>query len=386
MANRVKHDGSRFDLIPLRDRRDADERCSLASQAVARALLDQAWWPEVVALTYHLPLTHPETEHLREIARCGVRDSATIHRALVDYVEWLQAIGQFVAAIYFAEVARDLAGEYVSFGLLIALATLYRQAARYEEAWETWETMEAMAMKVGSEEYRLRALNGKGIIRRHRGNLEEAAVIFRHVLAEAVGLPEIGGHAAVNLGTALERMGRDAEAIEAYWQGFNTFPSYQLTHKYRALLNVGCGLTKQGHLLDACRAFWLVEQMSHDWNLETNALIERLDVASMLHDKFTLPQIENALALRAHKMPVEVKTDYYFRLAQWAQREGETAKASRLYDHALKLAERGKMEHWTHRIRAVQEDGPATPERREDHRLTPIMLDLDVRSATAGAL
>lgn len=382
MANTGKHTGDFADLRPLIQRVATDGRCAEISQTIARALMGKLPWPGIVQAAHDLPLSNPEAAHLREIARAGNAKANNLHRALVDYVKWLTHVGQNPAATYFAEVARDLAGDYVSADLLIELATLYRLASDYDAAWATWTALEALGTRMGNEEHCLRALNGKGLILQRRGNLPLAEHTFRLVRSGALVNLELRGHGSTNLGCTLERMGRLPEAIEAHWEAFQTYPPHCPRDKWYALLNVAVAMRLQGQLVAADNALWLVERRCHNWLLETTAKIERLDVATMLVDRLEMQRLGMELQVRLPKMQPDVRLDYYYRLGLWAQREGRNP--DRYFNHALSLAERYRLGEWENKVLRARSETPATPEPQEDGRLAHIIIDLDLLAATSG--
>jgi hypothetical protein len=356
-------DGQEVNPMHARFRRDG---WRANASAMAAKALNEGWgWEIVLSATYDISgIDDAEARKLRRLCHAALNCPGDMQPALLDYVRYLHTgLGLPECAVIFGEGARVLAGDKVSGDLLAELGTLYRKMCRWKEADTAWTQLE----NLGSEEWRLRAQLGKGMIARHRGNLRRAEELFLTVAAGSHHLPAVRAMGLNNLGTVYDHMHppRYEDAALAYWDAHYLHPDPVL--RSSSLMNVGTAARGCRHwkLADLC--FRLVIHANRCWEDVTNCYIERLDVLSALHDLAGVRDVRNMLRFRVEQLTPDFRIDYHYRLGLIELRTGKNPAPE--WQQAYWLATQHRLGEWV--VRLEKELETPLPELRKIQHMEP---------------
>lgn len=344
-----------FDDSALLARIADDDDLGSASYSVARALAGLQAWPLLTSLP---PV--PETAHLRTITR---------HRDMNDvvvYAEFLSEHGYLAAAQTFLLLVPSLDADG-----LILLATVYRKLGLFYDAEQVWDRVDILGYQLKDRALELKALQGRGIIARHKGNLPWSLTLLDRVLEDATDFPEITAECQVNRGMVLALLHKPVDAALAFWAGYRVAKGEHT--RWSAYSSVGISLKDSGHWRGAAMAFRRIIAECPDWGLVTNAMIEALDLASLQNDGPQRYHLLNELNGRAKRMPPSMKCDYLTRLGIVASRLHDERKASHWYAEALSVAEEYGLNVWVMRLDGLAKAPPTLPIEAEDERLVELV-------------
>jgi hypothetical protein len=375
-------DGTEVD--PLLARAHHDGRKAEVSIEVAKALRGERSWPPTAQSVRDLVWDDEVCELLR-ICWAGEHYPKSLGPALLTYVRYLKSSGHPECAIAFGEIAYDLAGDFVDPEILMELAMLYARQDRFAAARGMWKQVQLMGIRERREEWRLQALNGLGRVEHRQGNYGIAREAFESVAADSRIFPEIRAMALNNLGDTLTHVTPPLleDAAVAFYEALylHTDP----TLRYSTLGNLGI-VAKDLHyyaFADVCLR--LVVSQSRCWDDVTNALIERLDLASLMEQPEEVVYIRTMLRFRIDKMSAAMQIDYRFRLGLMELRDGRSPAPD--WNQGMSIAQREGLHGWAFKMENALNSPPAhqRPEPVEYPRLISAYLDINQQCAMVGA-
>ncbi|HYK82235.1 MAG TPA: tetratricopeptide repeat protein [Gemmatimonadales bacterium] len=332
-----------------------------------------------------LPVTHTETAHLAGIARSAAdafqeQDVRLVLPALLAYAHELEDELRLDEALDVLETVVRVGGDRIgppdAIAVRLRLARVLRKRSEFDAADRHYEDAATLAAAVGDQRSQFISRLGRAHTLRGRGNLLQAELWLREILAECdlLGDREVQAWAEQDLGVVLSARGQPTEAVGHFWRAFDLNPDD--VSRTRALGDLGAMLLMVGDVGAAERALSEVVRRGAPREVLHNALIELLNCASYRRDRVGFERWRERCEVEQDGMPPHILVDFYLKTGIGRARFGQTDRAEALLGTALSIAEQAGLHEFFFRIgrilgglRDCQEEletgSPAAAEPRE---------------------
>lgn len=301
---------SRFDTVPLK------LRAANASVSYV-AYIGKMLWPSRLAALYPLPPSLPGWWVVGSIlGLIGV--TVLLIRMARRYpylaVGWLWYLGTLVPVIGLVQAGSQARADRFTYVPLIGLFLLAGWGI--PDLVRRWPSLEMALPPVAVLVILACAILARGQVR----HWETSTTMWENTLA--VTAENFLGHN--NLGVALARQGRLAEAIAEYNEALRIQPDFSEAHN-----NLGNALVREGRLVEAIAHYTEALRLRPDYPEAHNNLAVALSRQGRVEE--AIREFEEAL----RSMPGQASVHY--RLAILLERRGDTAEAIRHLETALQL-------------------------------------------------
>jgi len=230
---------------------------------------------------------------------------------------------------------------------------LNRLLARWDTASACYCAAEEAGLLVGNQVSALRGRLGQGAVHRGRGNLPLARATAEAVVREAGErrLPEVQALAYADLGSVLAQQGLQVEALEANYQAFLLTPDS--VQRMRTLGDLGIGLAEIGAYAAARLAFEIVVQAPTMLLVRTNALLELMDLESVVGNRLGFERHRATAAEVRDRMTPSMTGDFHYKVGIGLARFGQFERARESLELGLHVAESHRLNSWYFRIERV---------------------------------
>ena len=330
----------------------------------AEALEGFTWQLEAVRRHLReLPGDAPEAAHL-----CGIADavsatakcSPALRLSLTAYAYFLEHEGRLEEALDVLSLASHMQGPAVAPAEFAATALfagrLNRLLARWAAASGCYEAAESAAHVSGDMVTLLRSRLGRGAVLRGQGNLPLAKAGVEAVIreAEGLGLREVLTIALADLGSVCDQQGQYAEAVQANYRAF--LISDDSLQRMRVLGDLGVTLVKIGAFEAARLAFEIVLASNTSFLVRTNALLELMDVESLVGNQVAFQRRRVQAEEARDQMTPSMACDFLFKAGTGLGRFGRPARARELLQQGRLRAEAHQLNAWYFRFEQALTD------------------------------
>jgi tetratricopeptide (TPR) repeat protein len=354
--------------------RDASARLALGGYVVARlverlltsedtAESRQGLRWQIDAVRRHvreLPSDLPEAAHLRGITDAVPTDGqplAGLRLSVMAYAYFLEHEARLEEALQALTLALRTYGQRVppsDFATTALFAgRLNRQLARWGMATACYAAAENAAEAIGDLVIVLRSRLGRGQVFRGQGNLPLARSTAEEVAraAAAAGLREVQAMAYTDIGSALSNEGRGVDAVQAIYQAF--LLTEDAAQRMRVLGDLGVVLREIGAYEAVRLAFDIVVASKTSFLVRTNALLELMELESMLGNRVAFERRRAEAGELRERMPPSMLADYHFKLGVGLARFGQFSRARSVLTAGLQLSEVHRINTWYFRFERV---------------------------------
>jgi tetratricopeptide (TPR) repeat protein len=268
----------------------------------------------------------------------------------------------------------------------LRLGRVLRKLARWDEAEAAYAEAGRIAAAAGDRQSVLFSRIGHCNVVHFRGNLAEAEVAWRGVLADATagGYRYVEANAEQGLGTVLQRRGQAHESAPHLWRAYELFEDDSA--KLRALNDLGITLLSLGDVVGAERALVEVVRRERAPDNLANAMIELMHCASFRRDRVGFERWrERCLGSLEQALP-NVRADYHLKAAIGLARFGNYHRAEADMGWALDIAVAHELHEMVFRIERIKNglrDCEAL-EQVESHAAEPAVWTEALREVSAS--
>ena len=201
----------------------------------------------------------------------------------------------------------------------------YREAGRIAEA-------------IGDAHGVLLSRIGECNVIHFRGNLAQAEIAWRTVLADAseVHDREVQAQSEHGLGNVLSRRGRMNEGAPHLWRAFELYEDE--SSQGRAMADLGIVLVALGEVQAAEQALQHVLRVQGPAELVVNAKIELMHCASFRRDRVTFERWRESAISDFTELPPNIRADYHLKAGIGFARFGSLRRAENELRNALEIA------------------------------------------------
>jgi tetratricopeptide (TPR) repeat protein len=307
-----------------------------------------------------LPPDAPETAHLAGVVAAVPSEGPpppSLWMGLTAYAYFLEYEGRLAESLEILVLATrshgpDMAAaDFVRYALLGG--RLNRLLARWEPANACYHAAEESALFVSDLSAALRARLGRANALRGQGNLPLARHTVEQIIKEAGDhhFGDVQSDAFLDLGAVLERQGLDVEALQAVYQAFVLSPD--CSQQMRILGDLGAKLRKLGALEAARIAFQIVEASNTSFHVRTNALLELMELESVVGNRLGFERLRQEATASRGKMPPSTAIDYRYKVGIGLMRFEQVELAREFLTEALKLSEQHRLNEWYFRVESA---------------------------------
>jgi tetratricopeptide (TPR) repeat protein len=312
---------------------------------------------------HELPGDRTETAHLVDLTRsaaaaCQERDVRLVLPALLAYAHHLEDELRLDEALDVLETVVRVGGALVgprdAIAVQLRTARVLRKCSEFDAADRYYEGAAALAAELGDRRSEFVSRLGRAHTLRGRGNLFQAELCLREILAqcEPLGDQRIQAWAEQDLAVVLDSRGQPTEAIGHLWRAFGLNPDE--VSQTRALGDLGIMLLKVGDADSAERALNEVLRRGATREVLHNALIELMNCASYRQDRVGFERWRERCEVERDSMPSHIVVDFYLKAGIGRARFGQTERAEALLATALAIAERAGLHEFAFRIERVK--------------------------------
>jgi tetratricopeptide (TPR) repeat protein len=353
-------------LLALRSDNDGAEGFSWQLEAVRRHIGE-------------LPGNSPETSHLNGVVSAISSDAVrtpSLWKSLAAYAYYLEHEGRLEESLEMLSLAARSQGEHTSPQDFAAYALfagrLNRLLARWDEAMGCYGAAEEVAAQNNDSISMLRGRLGQGAVLRGKGNLPAARHTAEEVVRKAgeLSLPEAQALAYADLGSVYNLQGLRLEALEAHYRAFQLHPDP--LQRMRTLGDLGIGLAEIGAYEAARLAFKIVAESNASVLVRANALLEMMDLESMVGNRVAFERCRSAVEDFRSRMSPSMCVDYHYKLGTGFARFGQLARARASLSEASVIAERHNLNVWYFKVEQSLAD--LTTRRHEQQPAEPSEL------------
>ena len=310
-----------------------------------------------------LPADRPETSHLIGVVQSTAdayhtQDVGLLFPALFAYAHYLEDELRLEEALDVLETVERVSGEALRAEDRVAArlrtARVLRKLNRFDPADRAYEEAGALAAAVGDKHCELLSRIGRVYTVTARGNLGDADVSLRAILADAQSAGDQDAQALAHQGMAVVfgARGQPAEGIPHLWRAFELHADEP--SRTRALADLGASLAMVGDIDGAERALGEVVRRGDSEEAVSNALIELMSCASFRRDRVGFERWKERCEARRASMPPNVLADFYLRFAIGKARFGLFERAEELLDVALAIAQDRHLHELEFRIQRIK--------------------------------
>jgi tetratricopeptide (TPR) repeat protein len=310
-----------------------------------------------------LPVDRTETAHLVDLTRsaaaaCQERDVRLVLPALLAYAHHLEDELRLHEALDVLETAVRVGGEALrpadAIAVRLRTARVLRKRSEFDAADRYYEGAAALAAEAGDQRSEFISRLGRAHTLRGRGNLLQAELCLREILArcEPLGDQDVQAWAQQDLGVVLSARGQPTEAIGHFWRAFDL--NADEVSRTRALGDLGTMLLMVGEVSSAERALTEVVRRGGPREVLYNALIELMNCASYRRDRVGFERWRERCELERDGMPPHIVVDFYLKAGVGRARFGQTDRAEALLATALAIAERAGLHEFAFRIERIR--------------------------------
>jgi tetratricopeptide (TPR) repeat protein len=317
-----------------------------------------AWQLEAVRRHIgELPGNSPESAHLSGIvATVSVSGPPrpNLWKNLTAYAYFLEHEGRLEESLEMLSLAARAEGSNVSItdytAYALFAARLNRQLAKWDRANACYSAAEESGNLSGDAVAVLRGRLGKGAVHRGQGNYPLARSVAEAVLRDAsqLGLADAQALAYADLGTIYTFQGLPLEALKAHFQAFRI--TRDPIQRMRTLSDLAIDLYAIGAYDAARLAFDIVIKSNTSRLVRLNALLELMDLESLVENRVAFERCRNSIEESAEHMSPSMATDYQFKLGTGFARFGQLGRARQALEVGLKLAEAHRLNAWYFKI------------------------------------
>jgi tetratricopeptide (TPR) repeat protein len=268
----------------------------------------------------------------------------------------------------------------------LRLGRVLRKLTRWDEAEAAYAEAGRIAEAVGDRQSVLFSRIGHCNVVHFRGNLAEAELAWRGVLADAAagGYRYVEANAEHGLGNILQRRGQSHEAAPHLWRAYELFEDG--SSQLRALGDLGIVLLSLGDVQAAERALREVVRRGGPPELVANALTELMHCASFRRDRVGFERWrEQGLARLEQELP-NIRADYHLKVGIGLARFGNYRRAEAEMGRALDIAVAHELHEMVFRIERIKsglQDCEALAQ-VESHAAEPAVWTEAVREVSAS--
>lgn len=303
-----------------------------------------------------------EASHLSCIVRAAGDAHASgeitlIAPALFAYAMYLEQESHFDEAEdalqTMIDVGRDRLRPVDTMSALMRLGRVRRKQAEFDRADVAYTEAGKVAAGMGDHESVLRSRIGRCNVVYFRGNLAEAELGWKSILADAQAgqYPRIEAEAEHGLGNLLNLRGRPHEGAPHLWRGYELYEEEE--SQLRALNDLGIVLLRLGHVEAAEQALREVVRREHNGENLTNALIELMNCASYRRDRVSFERWRERAAEHLAHAPPNVRTDYSIKAGIGFARFDNSRRAEIELRRALEIATAHELHELVFRIEPI---------------------------------
>ena len=310
-----------------------------------------------------LPPGSTETSHLLGLVRgtadaFGQHSAGLVLPALFAYAHFLEDEMRLEEALDVLDTLLQLGdGKLVpgdAVGARLRRARVYRKLNEFDAAERSYAEGGALAAAIGDKHSELLSRIGRAHATTGRGNLAEAELALRGVLADAETAGDLDAQALAHQAVAvvLSTSGRPSEAIPHEWRAFQLCEDS--SSRMRILSDLGIMLLRVGDVDGAERALTEIVRRGAARDVLDNAMIELMHCASFRRDRVGFERWRERCEARQENMPPNVLVDYLLKAGIGRARFGQLERAERLLANALRIAEEAGLHEFTFRIERIK--------------------------------
>jgi tetratricopeptide (TPR) repeat protein len=319
---------------------------------------------QVRATRDYLQDLHPqnaEVSHLMEVVRLadavqqgGAR--SMLEPPLLAYAFWLEEDLKLADALDVVETAlglNDGTSPTEEIAALLQRARVLRLMGQFDDARTTYESAKSRAVSVGDTHSSLLARIGDAIVMRQLGNLPASEEALEGILREAERLADrdVQARAHHDLAAALMHMEQTRRAIEHLYKAFELYQ--RLTHRLRALSDLGEALRRAGQLASARDAFTFVLRSGGTEELRAAAMIALLEVSAQVGDRVGFANWKREIRAVAENLPADRQVLFHLQLGLGYAAFGQVRTAERSLRRAQAMAEEHQLNEYAFKAEAA---------------------------------
>jgi len=290
---------------------------------------------------------------------CIVRATGEAHRsgdmqalapALFAYAMYLEQEYHLEEAADALETMIRVGGERVPpsqrISAWLRLGRVLRKQADFEQAMVAYTEAGSIAARTGDGTSVLLSRIGHCNVVYFRGNLSEAEMLWRGVLADAgaTEFRDVQAQAQHGLGNVLARRGEPHQGIPHLWRAYELYEDE--AQQLRTLNDLGLLLLSIGQVADAERALLEVVRRERAADNLANAKIELMNCASFRRDRVGFERWrERALDHVVDELP-NIRADFHLKAGVGLARFGNYRRA----EHELRRAHEIAIAHGLHEL------------------------------------
>ena len=227
-----------------------------------------------------------------------------------------------------------------------------RLQADFDRADAAYTEAGRIAAAAGDRHSMLLTRGGQCNVLYFRGNLAEAELGWRGILADSAGYGDVEAHAEHGLGTVLQRRGQPHDGAPHLWRAYKLHEDD--ASRLRALGDLGVLLLSLGDILGAEHALGEVARRATLPDMLANAKIELMHCASFRRDRVGFERWrERALDHFEEALP-NIRADYHFKVGIGLARFGNYVKAEAQVRQALEIATAHGLHEFVFRIERIK--------------------------------
>jgi tetratricopeptide (TPR) repeat protein len=310
-----------------------------------------------------LPADATETSHLAGIAEAVPpqgEPATTLRVSLTAYAYFLEHEGRLAEALEVLALSARAHGAEMpptDFAACARFAArLNRLLTRWEPALRCFEAAEEAALSIGDQVTAYRARLGCGAVFRSQGNLPRARAVAEEILKEATErqLADVEAIAYGDLAVVYPMLGLTVEGLQAQYRLFMLTP--EPGARMRALGDLGISFIEVGAYSPARLALNIVANSRAEFRTRTNAVIELMDLESIVGDRVAFERNRNIADTQRDRMPPSMMADYLYKTGMGFARFDQIGRARESLTAALAFAEANKLNTWYFRIDQALQD------------------------------
>lgn len=260
---------------------------------------------------------------------------------------------------------------------------LNRLLSRWDQALTCYKTAEEAGRLVGDPTVMLRGRLHQGAVARGQGNFPKARTIAEEVAKEAAtrGLGQVQGMAYADLSAVYSLMGQPLDAIRSAYAAFlvATTPVDRMS----ALGDLAISLAEIDATEQARLALQIVANAKTDFRLQTNAVIELMELESVAGNRLAFERHRATAEVSRDRMSPSMSVDYHFKTGVGLARFGIIDRARKSLAIALELAQSHELHAWYFRVEHVYNnltalDAVQRPAAAPELRRAPVIYEVDL--------
>jgi tetratricopeptide (TPR) repeat protein len=251
------------------------------------------------------------------------------------------------------DVGRDRLRPVDTMSALMRLGRVRRKQAEFDRANDAYTEAGKVAAEVGDQESMLRSRIGRCNVVYFRGNLAEAELGWKSILADAKAARyhRIIAEAEHGLGNLLNLRGRPHEGAPHLWRAYELYEEEE--SQLRALNDLGIVLLRLGHVEAAEQALREVTRRDHNGENLTNALIELMHCASYRRDRVSFERWRERASEHLPQAPPNVRADFSMKEGIAFARFGNSRRAETELRRSLEIAMAHELHELVFRIEPI---------------------------------